>query len=469
MTSSLDATQMLPAPVWEDPRVHLLDDIWLLTLFVITLAVGVPWFISALDVEVGAAMLGLLALAGIHVAFTALAARVHALTPWRRRGLGALHAAGVILVALIWHYAGGLQNPMFLLVFALPVTGAIFLSRWQPYFMAAVATLAVAAIALIEAPELRWYASGLNATGAWAAALLASFASELRAPFPGFYAPTGYFIVLLEVFAVLVFACAAAAEYVGTVVDRLYAHVTSARGEAERAQELWLGLVEGLPVPALLVDANTLQIICVSDRLEPTFCSSGTPPAVGGQLLETIQFSYPEIIQELVTGIGGSARNVVVRVGPDLHVTSVHVQHVSHHGRRLALVLIESATEEFHLRSALDNAEQAVLVIDSGARVLALNKPALSLFPNARVGADACELLAQPDTVPRWWEQGLAGRRKMHLRILPRVFQVTSSVVAVPGEEERIHIVAFLPVARADSLDPSQTGLVLTRSPAVHR
>jgi hypothetical protein len=467
--TSLDETQLLPAPVWEDPRVHLLDDIWLLTLFVITLAVGVPWFASSLDVEIGAALLGLLALAGIHVAFTALAARVHALTPWRRRGLGALHAAGVVLVALIWHYAGGLQNPMFLLVFALPVTAAIFLSRWQPYLMAAVATLAVASVALIEAPELRWYASGFNGPGAWVAAALASFGSGLKTPFPGFYAPTGYFIVLLEVFAVLVFACAAAAEYVGTVVDRLYTHVASARGEAERAQELWLGLVEGLPVPALLVDANTLQIICASDKLEPAFCAAGTPPAVGGQLLETLHFSYPEIIQELVSGIGGSARNVVVHVGPDLHITSVHVQHVSHHGRRFALMLIGSATEEFHLRSALDNAEQAVLVIDSGARVLALNKPALSLFPNARIGADASALLAQPDAPPRWWEQGLVGRRKMHLRILPRVFQVTSSVVAVPGEEERIHIVAFLPVARADSLDPSQTGLVLTRSPAVHR
>jgi hypothetical protein len=467
--TSLDETQVLPTPVWEDPRVHLLDDIWLLTLFVITLAVGVPWFVSSLDVEIGAALLGLLALAAIHVAFTALAAHVHALTPWRRRGLGALHAAGVVLVAVIWHYAGGLQNPMFLLVFALPVTAAIFLSRWQPYFMAAVAALAVASVALIEAPELRWYASGLNATGGWLAAALASLGSGLKAPFPGFYAPTGYFVLLLEVFTVLVFACAVAAEYVGTVVDRLYAHVTSARAEAERAQELWLGLIEGLPVPALLVDANTLQIVCASDTLEPTFCASGAPPAVGAGLLETICFSYPEIIQELVTGIGGSARNVVVRVGADLQVTQVHVQHVSHHGRRFALVLIESATEEFYLRSTLDAAEQAILIIDSNARILALNKPALSLFPNARVGADACAVLAQPDAAPRWWEQGLVGRRKMQLRILPRIFQVTSSVVALPGEEERIHIVAFLPVARADSLDPAQTGLTLTRSPAVHR
>lgn len=33
-----DATELLPAPSWSDPRVHLLDDTWLLTIFAILLA-----------------------------------------------------------------------------------------------------------------------------------------------------------------------------------------------------------------------------------------------------------------------------------------------------------------------------------------------------------------------------------------------------------------------------------------------
>jgi len=45
-----------------------------------------------------------------------------------------------------------------LLVFALPVIGAIFLSRWQPYLMATLAAVMVALMASSQAPELRWYA-----------------------------------------------------------------------------------------------------------------------------------------------------------------------------------------------------------------------------------------------------------------------------------------------------------------------
>jgi len=43
----------------------------------------------------------------------------------------------------IWQHVGALQNPMFLTVFALPVVGAIFLSRWHPYLIAAVSVIAV--------------------------------------------------------------------------------------------------------------------------------------------------------------------------------------------------------------------------------------------------------------------------------------------------------------------------------------
>ena len=184
----------------------------------------------------------------------------------RRPLLTALHVAGVLIVGFIWMHAGGLQNPAFLMVFALPVVGAIFLSRWQPYLMALLAVVVVGAVALAQAPELRWYAPGLNTAGAWLAAVLGQQGAAASAPFPGFYAPSGYFVVLLEVFAILVFACAVAAEYLGTIFERLHAHVDVARAEAERGQEFWATLIEELPLPALLVDTDTLQIVCASEQ-----------------------------------------------------------------------------------------------------------------------------------------------------------------------------------------------------------
>jgi PAS domain-containing protein len=454
---SLEATQLLPAPAWTDPRVHLLDDLWLLTIFAILFAAGVPWLVSSFEIQIGAALLGLLALTAIHVAFTVLAAPVKALHPGRRRALSLLHAVGVLIVGLVWHYAGGLQNPAFLLVFVLPVIGAIFLSRWQPYLIAALAILVTAAVAASEAPELRWYVSGLDPAGAWLSGLFGTPAAEAATPFPGFYAPTGYFLVLLEVFAILVVACAFAAEYLGTVFDRLQMHVSVARGDAERAQELWASLIEELPLPAVLVDASSLEVIAESAALATVACTEGAP-ATGRKLGETIRFSYPDIVEELVRGAGGAAQHIVLRFAGELRVAGVRVQHLAYRGRRLALILIEETTQSFAMRAALDSAEQAILVIDAADRVLAFNKPALALFSGTRVGADASSLLSQPQAPPRWWEPGLTGRRKMHLRILPRIFQVTTTASALPGEEERIVVVAFLPVARADLKEIAQLG-----------
>ena len=447
---TLDSTQLLPQPTWTDPRLHLLDDLWLLAIFAILLAAGLPWLISSFDIQFGAALLGLLALAGIHVGFTVLTAPAPGIHRGRKRALALLHAVGVVLVAVIWHFTGGIHNPAFLLVFVLPVTGAIFLSRWQPYAVAIVAILAVAAVALTESPELRWYASGLASQ---AAALTSLFGGATAASetFPGFYAPPGYFVVLLEVFAILMVACAFAADYLGTVFDRLHADLATARAEAERGQQLWAGLIEELPLPALLVDARTLQV--VSESAELVTVSADGATAVGRKLTEAIHFSYPEIVEELVNGMGGMAPNVVLHRGADLSIARIRAQLIPYKGRRLALILIEEMTAAFAVRSALEVAEQAIVVVDTQDRVLAFNRPALALFSATRVGADASVLLAQPEAPPRWWEPGVTGRRKMHMRIVPRLFQVTSTAVALPGEQERLCVIAFLPVARAETLD----------------
>jgi hypothetical protein len=56
-----------------------------------------------------------------------------------------------------------------------------------------------------------------------------------------------------------------------------------------------------------------------------------------------------------------------------------------------------------------------------------------------------------------WWEPSLSGRRKMHLTIAHRVYQLTSSAVALPGEDERLYVLALLPAAEAAAADQSST------------
>jgi PAS domain-containing protein len=445
---------------WTDPRVHLLDDTWLLTIFAILLATTLPWLLSSFEIDLIAASLGLLALGAVHFGFSVLARPAGA--GERRTLLSALHIVGVAIVGFIWLHAGGLQNPGFLTVFALPVVGAIFISRWQPYLIALLAILVTGAIALAQAPELRWYAPGLNTAGTWLAAVLNQQGAAASVPFPGFTAPSGYFIILLEVFAIVVFACAIAAEYLGTVIDRLTANLGAARDEAEHGQEFWMALIEELPLPALLVDIDTLQIVCAS-RQSAAFC--GAEPVAGhiaGQgLFETIRFSYPDAVQGLIGDAGGVLPLCMVQVGGRLCATEVRVQHVVRKDRRFALLAIEDRTEQFTIKAALDATGQAALVIDSRGRILSFNKQGRALFANIEKDADAAVLLSVPGTAGPWWEPGFTGRRKMQIEIDSRIFEVTMSASPLPGEEERLCIVTFLPVSRAIAGDSTAiTGTV---------
>jgi len=448
----------MPRPGWENPRVRLMSDSWLLIIVAILSAAGVPWFVSGFEADLGTASWGLLALGGILITLTILESRTSPHERWRDRALTLLDVIGVIVMGFIWQHMGALQNPTFLTIFALPVIGAIFLSRWHPYLISAVAVCVVGVVALAQAPELRWYASGLLGGDAWLSALFGHQSAATPGSFSGFYAPSSYLIVLLEVFTVGMFACAVAAEYVGTVFERLSTHTALARTEAERGQELWASLIERLPLPALLIDPASLRIAASSD-FAIAYLQSGETPLEGRNLFEAVRFSYPDIIQELIIGPdGGEEPSTIIRIADQLRVTHLRVLHVAHKEQRLALLTIEDATEAFCLKAALDTSEYAALVIDGRGCVLAFNKPAMWLFSGAKVGADAARLLSKSNGGQVWWEPGLTNRRKTHIEIGQRVYQVTSSAIALEGEQERIFTVSVLPVAKAGTADPVGTG-----------
>jgi hypothetical protein len=456
-----DETLLLPTPGWTDPRTHLLDDIWLLAIAAILLAIAIPWLFSSFDIDLSFASLGVLALGGVHVVFAALSASGRPRTSGRARLLATVHGVGIVVVGFIWLNAGGLQNSAFLAVFALPVIGSVFVSRWQPYLMSLLSIIVVTVVALVQEPQLRWYAAGVNEVGRGVAALLGSGSTSGAAPFPGFYAPSGYFLVTLQVFAVFVIACAVAAEHLGAVFERMYANLINARAEAQRGQDMWTALIEQLPVPALLVDADTSQVICASAQLAPSFCELDAE-VEGNDLYRVIRFSYPEVMQQLVGGFGGTAPLTMIHVGNEVRVTDVRVQHVSQRGRRFALLLITDSTDAFIRRAALEAADHAALIVDSRGIVLGFNHQVTSLFPDATSGVEVRTLLERAGISTDWFEPQIGGKRRTLLELPPRLFQVTITPVVLPGEEERIQVIAFLPTGRAGDIDRTSTRATLS-------
>jgi hypothetical protein len=55
----------------------------------------------------------------------------------------------------------------------------------------------------------------------------------------------------------------------------------------------------------------------------------------------------------------------------------------------------------------------------------------------------------------------------MHVEIAPWVYQVTSAAVALPAEEERLYVTAFLPVGKAEAANQVATGTTMVDSTLV--
>jgi PAS domain-containing protein len=451
-------TQILPVFDWLDPRAHPLGDTWLLTIFTILLSIGLPRVVGGLRIDLAACALGLLTLAMIHVGFAVVAARLAGRPQLRTRLLTALHLLGVVTVAFIWLRAGGLQNPALLGVFVLPVIGAVFISRWQSYATAALSVLTVVVLASGQVPAAtqgHWYVPGLRAAAEWLSAV-ARQTDEAGRPFAAFYAPAGYYAVVLQVFAVVVFGCAVAAEYLRTVYDRLNAHVAMARSETLRSRGLWSALVEELPLPAALVDADTHEILCASAAAIDAWAVRDGAIA-GRGFFEVVKFSYPEAIEALINGRDGVEPLSVVHTSGQLRATEVRVRHIAQDGRRLALVTVSDTTEAFCMGAALDAAEHAALVVDATGRMLALNKPARAVFPEATAGGEVSKLVPEAGDGVAWWDPGISRCKKMHLTVTRRVYQVTATAVALPGEEERLYVIAFVPTSAFAGRDRGAT------------
>jgi hypothetical protein len=109
--------------------------------------------------------------------------------------------------------------------------------------------------------------------------------------------------------------------------------------------------------------------------------------------------------------------------------------------------MVEDITESFCLSAALDAADHAALVIDSQGRVRAVNNPALGLFTGATPGVRLLRELNEVGPRACWWEPGLGGRRKSLIEISRRAYEVTSSTVELPGDQEVLFVLAFRPVA----------------------
>ncbi len=352
----------------------------------------------------------------------------------------------MLAIGLVWAGAGGLQNPLFLVLFALPVLAGGLLSRIHAYLTATGSLVLVATVSLAQAPELRWYVAVHHPVGAWLASLPDGGGGG-PALFAGFYAPVRFFMMTLELFGVGMTACALAADALGVVVRGFSGQLAAAREVAARTERVWLEVLAETSCPTALVDADTFKTICHSRSLVDTLCDPDAPPPRGADLFSLLHFSQPETVRALIAAEGGDAPFHLIRARGGLRAVAVRVRKLAQSDHRVALMMIEDITQSFCAETALDNSDYAAIIFDANGRVLSCNRQARSLLSRLEPGAEAASLLPNPAVRPRWWEPRLGGRRKASIQIDARTYQISSSSVTIPGEAAPWNVVTIAPHA----------------------
>jgi uncharacterized membrane protein len=418
-------------------RKQVLDDGWLLMLLSVALAVGIPWFLRNSQVDLAPVMWAVFAYG---VAYLAVSRVVERLRGPRARleALTALQAIAVLFVAYLWHHAGNLQNPLFLMVFAIPVAAAgCVLPGARASLLALLAVAGATLVALLNAPQLRWYMSQL---GIPVEAIPGALTAQGPRPFPGMDMPAAYLFVLLVTFAVLVFAVALLSQSVAAQLRGLLARLDASGKALTQANTLAAEVMRAAPYPTALVYTDTLNVAQASQvflqRMEllPEWLQER-------DLFALVDFGAPETIRELIAGGGGEAPVAAYRVGGALHLARIRVSLVEHAGLRYACITFEDALDSVLMHAAFEAAADALLVIGWDGKIRAFNSSASQRLPGLREGVEAALVLGAGDGAAGWWVLGPRAQRERPVTLAGETYEARCTAVAVAGLQDRLTVV----------------------------
>ena len=436
-----------PATLGLRERRRLAETLWYAALWAALAAAAVPWYLRLLPIDLGPPAWTLFGAGAALWLSSALTERL----PTRRRLLAAAaaqHLAGVVVLGVVWQMAGGLENPAFLAVFALPVVAAAALpARPLSYLTAGAAVAAVVVLALLERPELRWYLAslglpGLLETEAWPAPGFA------QTPYPALTPPPAAALAILMVFAVLLAAVALGVDALAGRLSRLYLRLETSGAALARAETLARDLIRSSPTPAVLLRSANLQVVEASDSFFRELLVARADVAEKS-LLELVAFGYPEIAEAVLRGERRGVPFVVFRVGEETRFARVHGYPIVHGSERLIYAGLRDVGELYFLQAALDAEDEALLVLSVDDRLVYSNRAAEALLGPLEFGQPAVDVLAGSALEPGWWHPGPRARVERRVRAGGTPCRSAVTAVEVPGAEGRLTIVRLRPETAA--------------------
>jgi PAS domain-containing protein len=418
-------------------RKSVIDTVWLTTLVLVAIGLGVPWYLRVIEIRFSAVVWALFGYAALSVIGGQAAERLAG-----PRGLGAvvwsLQLLGFLTLTVVWHFAGGVANPLFLVFFVPPILACGLLARpWQPFALALFSIAAVTLTAITGSQDLRWYLARiglpLDSADRWLPPSM-----EAPLPFHGWTAPPSYAFFSLVLFAIMLLAVAFVTVSLNVLLVRFYLRAGAfarARAASESPQS---HVVQASPDPAVLVYSDSGQIVQASDSLVDALLLD--PKTLAGSTFpEIVDFVHPELVRSCLEG--GEVPYAAYRVGEERRIAHVVAWRLRHGTEELTYVTLRDVQASHFLRTAIDAVDEPYVLLGREGRLVYFNAAATSLFGELYAGIEPREALGRDAQPEGWWDLGLRRDHERRVRVGGRSYVASLSAARVPGERDRMTVV----------------------------
>jgi diguanylate cyclase (GGDEF)-like protein len=396
-------------------RKRVLDFVWILTLAFQACVLLLFGWLGWIDRGVGAISRGVLVCGVLFVLAADLSYRLRT----ARTINASIHAnqvIGVALLSYLWALSGGVEYPGGLAFFVPPlvVSGMVGLA-WLPRLTAALALGGVWAVAYQQSGDTPWNITWLTADGG---------SGSRRAG-----------VLLFFSFAAV--GLAATSTALSRLLMRLYQRIRSQTDLSDEARGTFEAVMRGASEPAVVVYADTFQLIHASDSFYRRMLLD--PEKVAGRsLYNLLQFENRQRMEILLQEPSGVIPFQQIRIGPEPIVVNLRFSHSQGEGSRYVSITFEEVTDLYYFQSAFDAVDDALLIVGDVGDLLYSNRTANELFGELYVGKPMLGVLRSHRLVARNGLPGVRNLERIEVSGIPFHLSVMAPKQSEHGQSSRV-------------------------------
>jgi diguanylate cyclase (GGDEF)-like protein len=369
-------------------RKRVFDAAWIVCWVSLLSAVAVPWFLRVLAINLDQAAWFVFGSALAYLLLATITDRLRN-QPAVIVAMRVMPLASIVLMGPLWHLVGGLQNPVFLAAFVLPVilSGVSVVGR-QAQATALLSVIVAFTVGMTESPELRWYIAGGTP---WVWKWLDAMATVLPARtdvFPEVWTSPAYQFTILTTFTVMQFLVAFLATPFAVLLRRLDTRLQFSHELFNEVQGLFHAVLAAEPDPSVIVYADSGQIVQASDSFFKRM--QVRPSQIGGRnIFSIVNFDQSETLRGALSAEHGEVPFCVYRVQGEVRIANLYFHRTEHRGTPYIYIGWQELTELFYLQSAFNAIDDLLVVVGADAGLLYANRTARGLFGDLALGTDA--------------------------------------------------------------------------------